>query len=68
MADTPSDDDDDDDMLGSRSYGTIISWSKCDQLSPIGILYVILALILVSGRVMSDSTYSLACLTYILLT
>jgi hypothetical protein len=52
-ADALSDDDDDD--FGARTYGSIISWSDADQLGPTGILYVVLALILVSGRVMSDS-------------
>ncbi|KAJ7479778.1 hypothetical protein FB451DRAFT_1365482 [Mycena latifolia] len=53
--DAASDDDDDDDEFGgSAAHGSIISWSSADQLGPIGILYVILALILVRGRVMSD--------------
>jgi hypothetical protein len=51
-ADLPSDDDDDD--FGRRTYGSIISWSDAEQLGSMGLLYVILALILVSGRVMSD--------------
>lgn len=55
--DAPSDDDDDD-MFGPRSYGSIISWSTADQLGPIGVLYIILALILVSGRVMSDGEFT----------
>ncbi|KAF9005035.1 MAGE family-domain-containing protein [Cyathus striatus] len=37
-----------------KSYGSIISWSKGDQLGTLGILYVILSLILVNGRVVSD--------------
>ncbi|KAI6165164.1 MAGE-domain-containing protein [Pisolithus thermaeus] len=37
-----------------RRYGSIISWSTCDQLASLGILYVILALILVNGKTMSD--------------
>lgn len=53
--DLPSDDDDDDDF-GTRTYGSIISWSHADQLGPVSIMYVLLALILVSGRVLSDST------------
>jgi len=52
-ADQP-DSDDEEDGVGSRFYGSIISWSTADQLGPVGILYVILALILVNGRVMSD--------------
>ena len=46
--------DSDDEGFGRRYYGSIISWSKADQLGPLGVLYVILALILVSGRVVSD--------------
>lgn len=37
-----------------RHYGSIISWSTCDQLASLGILYVVLALILVNGKAMSD--------------
>jgi hypothetical protein len=47
-------DDDDDDSFGSRTYASIISWRQADQLGCVGLLYVILTLILVSGRVMSD--------------
>jgi melanoma-associated antigen len=36
------------------SYGTTISWSHSEQVGSIGILYTILALILVNGRVLSD--------------
>jgi len=39
------------------TYGSIISWSDSDQLGSLGILYVVLALILVSGRVIADSTH-----------
>jgi melanoma-associated antigen len=56
-ADMPSDEEEaesDDERFGPRYYGSIISWSKADQLGPLGIQYVILALILVSGRVISD--------------
>jgi hypothetical protein len=63
LADTPFDDSDDEDDNGAddderrpRPYGSLISWSTTDQLGPLGILYVILALILVSGRVMTDGT------------
>ncbi len=49
------DDDDDDDERGARSYGSLISWSHTDQIGSLGILYIILALILVSGRVLSDA-------------
>ena len=44
---------DDDDELPS-TYGSIISWSTSDQLGALGFLYVILALILVSGRTLDD--------------
>ncbi|KAJ7211020.1 MAGE-domain-containing protein [Mycena rebaudengoi] len=53
-ADAPSDDDDDDEYSGNIAYGSILSWSSADQLGPIGILYVVLSLILVSGRVIGD--------------
>ncbi|KAG6331955.1 hypothetical protein ID866_7133 [Astraeus odoratus] len=52
VADSPDSDDDDDET--PRLYGTIISWSTSDQLAALGILHVILALILVNGRAMSD--------------
>ncbi|KAF8621396.1 hypothetical protein AX15_007849 [Amanita polypyramis BW_CC] len=53
----PSDDEDDDFSEGGyapRFYGSIISWSKGEQPGPIGVLYVVLALILVNGRIISD--------------
>ncbi|KAJ6472320.1 MAGE family-domain-containing protein [Mycena vitilis] len=54
-ADAPSDDDDDDPLAsGGTAYGSIISWSSADHVGALGVLYVILALILVSGRVMGD--------------
>ncbi|KIJ90130.1 hypothetical protein K443DRAFT_686945 [Laccaria amethystina LaAM-08-1] len=60
-ADTSFDDSDDEDDNGAddderrpRPYGSLISWSTTDQLGPLGILYVILALIIVSGRVRTD--------------
>ncbi|KAF8839978.1 MAGE-domain-containing protein, partial [Paxillus ammoniavirescens] len=46
------DDDDDEDM--PRNYGSIISWSTADQLAALGMLHVILALILVNGRSISE--------------
>jgi hypothetical protein len=52
--DAPSDDDDDESSSAFHHYGSIISWNTADQLGSAGVLYVILALILVSGRVMSD--------------
>jgi MAGE family len=42
---------------GMRTYGSLIAWNSADQLSALGILHVILALILVSGKVISDSTF-----------
>ncbi|THV02609.1 MAGE-domain-containing protein, partial [Dendrothele bispora CBS 962.96] len=48
-------DEEDENETLPQSYGSILSWSTADQLEPIGILYVILALILVSGRVISDT-------------
>ncbi|KAK7018433.1 MAGE domain-containing protein [Favolaschia claudopus] len=53
-ADALSDDDDDDESGGITAYGSIISWSSADHVGALGVLYVILALILVSGRVMGD--------------
>jgi melanoma-associated antigen len=50
-------DEEDDNETLPQAYGTILSWSTCDQLEPIGILYVILTLILVSGRVISDCKF-----------
>lgn len=46
--DLPENDDE------AKSYGSIIAWSSADQLAALGILHVVLALILVSGRVMND--------------
>lgn len=46
----------DDNKVGTRSIGSIFAWQHADQLASVGILYVILALILVEGRVISDST------------
>jgi hypothetical protein len=40
---------------GMRTYGCLIAWNSADQLSALGILHVILALILVSGKIISDS-------------
>lgn len=51
--DAPDSDEDDDD--GPRTYGSIISWSQADQLGSVGMLYVVLTLILVSGRVITES-------------
>ncbi len=54
----PSDEENDDFSEGGytpRYYGSIISWSRGEQPGPIGILYVVLAIILVNGRVIPDS-------------
>ncbi|KAK7443455.1 hypothetical protein VKT23_015628 [Stygiomarasmius scandens] len=48
-------DEEDENETLPQCYGSILSWSTADQLEPVGILYVILALILVSGRVISDT-------------
>ncbi|TBU23684.1 hypothetical protein BD311DRAFT_768055 [Dichomitus squalens] len=48
----------DDNPVGQRSTGSIFSWHASDQLAATGILYVVLALILVEGRVVSDGTYA----------
>ncbi|KAL1942185.1 hypothetical protein VTO73DRAFT_6249 [Trametes versicolor] len=45
----------DDNKVGTRSIGSIFAWQHADQLASVGILYVILALILVEGRVISDN-------------
>ncbi|KAF8635766.1 hypothetical protein AX17_003865 [Amanita inopinata Kibby_2008] len=57
--DAPEDDDDDDDAFSEgghtpRYYGSLISWTRGDQIGALGVLYVILALILVNGRVIPD--------------
>ncbi|OSD02310.1 hypothetical protein PYCCODRAFT_1477861 [Trametes coccinea BRFM310] len=45
----------DDNQVGTRSTGSIIAWHHADQLASVGILYVILALILVEGRSINDN-------------
>ncbi|KAI0074878.1 hypothetical protein K474DRAFT_1625296 [Panus rudis PR-1116 ss-1] len=45
----------DENTIGTRSVGSILAWQYADQLGSIGILHVILALILVNGRAISDS-------------
>ncbi|THH31688.1 hypothetical protein EUX98_g2522 [Antrodiella citrinella] len=44
-----------DNMSGTRSTGSIFAWHSTDQLGSIGILYVVLAFILVNGRTISDN-------------
>ena len=41
-----------------RNYGSIIAWSSADQLAALGLLHVVLALILVNGRAISERTSS----------
>ncbi|KDR73080.1 hypothetical protein GALMADRAFT_158688 [Galerina marginata CBS 339.88] len=55
LSDDEENDSDDNGERLPKYYGSLISWSKTDQLSSLGILYVILALVLVSGKVISDS-------------
>ncbi len=45
----------DDNDAQKLSTGSIISWNTSDELGSLGILYVVLALILVSGRVIPES-------------
>ncbi|KAI0764243.1 MAGE family-domain-containing protein [Trametes elegans] len=45
----------DDNPVGTRSTGSIFAWHHADQLASVGILYTILALILVEGRVINDN-------------
>jgi len=54
QADDDSDDSEAEAERPPKYYGSLISWTKSDQLGSIGILYVILALILVNGRAISD--------------
>ena len=53
-ADFEEDDEDDAERV-PKYYGSLISWTKGDQLGAIGVLYVILSLVLVNGRIMTDS-------------
>jgi hypothetical protein len=50
--------DDEDGEFGKRSYGSIIAWNRADQLAALGIMHVILVLVLLSGRVISDGAIS----------
>ena len=57
---TLSDEEDDSDEEAERIpkyYGSLISWTKTDQLGSLGILYVILAIILANGRVIADGEW-----------
>jgi len=42
-----------------KYFGTLISWGTADQLGPIGILYIILGLILVGGKLLPDGAFLL---------
>jgi melanoma-associated antigen len=44
---------------GVHTYGTLIAWDSADQLflSALGVLHVSLTLVLMSGKVISDSTF-----------
>lgn len=52
-------DDEDEDANNVKSTGSIFAWYKADQVGSVGILHVILALILVNGRAISDSAFML---------
>ena len=59
LSNSDSEDDDEDDAERvPKYYGSLISWTKGDQLGAVGVLYVILALVLVNGRIMTDSECS----------
>lgn len=47
-------DEEEEDENAPQTFGTILSWCTTDQIGGLGLLYVILALILVSGHVLSD--------------
>ncbi len=49
--------DDDGDEGSSRCTGALLAWQNSDQLGSVGVLYVILALILVNGKTISDSMW-----------
>lgn len=66
QSDDEGDASDDDGERPSKFYGSLISWSKADQLGSVGLLYIILALVLASGRVVSDSQCAF-CFPFILL-
>lgn len=60
----PNDEEDDEEYAqreeasrAPKNYGSILSWSKADQLGSLGVLYVILALVLSSGRVIDDGGF-----------
>lgn len=49
---------DEDDESWPRAYGSIIAWSGSDHLGSLGVLHVILSLIMVSNRVISECVCS----------
>ena len=55
---TVPEEDEDEDI--PRPHGTIIAWGSADQVGAIGVLYIILSLILVSGGVLSDREWRYA--------
>ncbi|KAI8976336.1 MAGE family-domain-containing protein [Trametes punicea] len=58
QAENPDDNEEfaeDDNPVGTHSTGSIFAWHTADQLASVGILYVILALILVEGRTINDN-------------
>ena len=59
LADAPEDVDEDE--AGTRLYGSLLAWNGSDQLAALGILYVVLALILVNGKVINDSKFLSEC-------
>ncbi|KAI0089714.1 MAGE family-domain-containing protein [Irpex rosettiformis] len=48
-------DDEDAAAVRSTNTGAILAWQGADQLSAVGVLYVVLALVLVHGRSISDT-------------
>ena len=46
-----------DDEERHRVSGCILAWESGDQLSAIGLLHVVLSVILVNGKVISDSKF-----------
>ena len=52
MTDVP--DNVDEGEVGARSYGSVLAWNAGDHLAALGVMHVVLALILVNGKVVSD--------------
>ena len=51
---------DDEDGEDGSATGAILAWGSSDEVASIGILYLILAFILVEGRVIRDRTFPLS--------